>query len=123
MIPARALIVVPLCLALSGCYVKTYGLQSSGGGTTATTTSTQVGATAKFSGGRAAFSSGQAVAASAPGGHASLGPGASAVLITGVALLDLFSYIRGEPQPKELPEGTRIMDTCSCYRKQVMGDE
>ena len=118
MIPARSLIAVLFCLALSGCYVKTYGLQSSGGGTTATTTSTQVGATAKFSGGRAAFSSGQAVAAGAPGGHASLGPGATAVLITGVALLDLFSYIRGEPKPKELPEGTRIMDTCSCYQKQ-----
>lgn len=118
MIPPRATIAVLACLALSGCYVKTYGVQSSGGGTTATVTSTQVGGTAKFSGGRAAFVSGQPVSPSAPGGHVRLGSGATAVLIAGIALADFFNYIRGEPGPKDLEPGTKILETCSCYKKQ-----
>ena len=78
---ARAILAVLACLLLPGCYVKTYGVQSAGGGTAATATSTQVGATAKFSNGRAAFVSGQPVAPSAPGGHVRLGTGASVALI------------------------------------------
>lgn len=121
--PARAIIALLACLSLSGCYVKTYGVQSTGGGTSATTTSTQVGATAKFSNGRASFVSGQPVSPSAPGGHVRLGSGAAVALIAGIALADFFNYIRGEPRPKELDPGEKIMETCSCYKKQVMGDE
>jgi hypothetical protein len=117
MVP-RLLFIPALCLALSGCYVKSYGVQSTGGGATATTTSTQVGGTAKFSGGRATFVSGQPVSPSAPGGHVRLGSGATVALIAGIALADFFSYIRGEPRPKDLDPGEKIMETCSCYRKQ-----
>ena len=121
--PARAIVAFLACLSLSGCYVKSYGVQSTGGGTTATTTSTQVGGTAKFSGGRATFVSGQPVSPSAPGGSVRLGSGAAAVLITGIALADFFNYIRGEPRPRELAPGEKIMETCSCYKKQLTSDE
>jgi hypothetical protein len=119
----RAPLVVALSLGLSGCYVNMHGVQTTNGGTTTTVTSSQVLGSASFSGGKAAFSSGWAPPPGAPGGHAYLGPGATAVLITGIMLADLFNYIRGVPKPKELPAGTKIMDTCSCYQKPVMGDE
>jgi len=98
-----------------------YGLQSTSGGATTTTTASQVRGSASFSGGKVAFSSGQVPAPGAPGGHAYLGTSGSALLVTGVVLADFFNYIRGDPRPKALPEGTKIMDTCSCYRKD--GDE
>jgi len=84
--PARVLIAILLCLALSGCYVNRYGVQSTSGGTTTTVTSSQVSGSAKFSGGKIAFSSGQVPPPSAPGGHAYLGKGASALLVTGIVL-------------------------------------
>lgn len=109
------------CLALSGCYTSLYGLQTTSGGVTTTTTASQIRGSASFAGGKASFSSGQVPPPGAPGGHAYLGQGATAVLITGVILADLFNYIRGAPKPKELPADTKIMDTCSCYRKPVTG--
>jgi hypothetical protein len=119
----RAPLVVVLSLGLTGCYVKTHGVQTTNGGTTTTVTSTQVLGTASFSGGKAAFSSGRVPPPSAPGGHAYLGQGATVVLITGLMLADLFNYIRGVPRPKELPADAKIMDTCSCYQKPVKSDE
>ncbi len=68
-----------------------------------------------------AFSSGQVPPPDAPGGHAYLGNGGSALLVTAVVFADFFNYIRGDPRPKALPADTKIMDTCSCYRKD--GDE
>jgi len=120
--PARALIAILPCLALSGCYVNLYGVQSTSGGTTTTTTASQVSGSAKFSGGKIAFSSGQVPPPGAPGGHAYLGKGASALLVTGVVIADLFNTIRGEPRPRALPAGTQIMDTCSCFKKEVISD-
>lgn len=122
MVPARALIAVLTCLALPGCYVKLHGHQSTGGGTTMTTTASQVGGSAKFSGGKLAFSSGAVPPAGAPGGQVSLGKGASAVLILGWVFADLVDYIRGEPRPKPLAPDVRIADTCSCYQKPVNGE-
>lgn len=111
-----------VCLALSGCHATLYGYQSTGGGTTTTVTSSQVSGSAKFSGGRASFSSGgHAIPANAPGGHVS--GSAVGVLVVGVALVDLFSYMVGPIQPKPLPPDTRIADTCSCYRKPVTSDQ
>jgi hypothetical protein len=115
----RFLSVAAFCLTLSGCSVNMYGLQSTSGGTTTTVTSSQVQGSASFSGGKVAFSSGRVPSPGAPGGHAYLGQGASAVVITGIVLADFFNYIRGAPRPKELPAGTKIMDTCSCYQKPV----
>jgi hypothetical protein len=109
-----------LCLALPGCYLSTYGVQSTSGGATTTTTASKVSGSASFPGGRVAFSSGQVPPPGAPGGHAHyLGNGGSALVVTGVVLADFFNYIRGEPRPRELPADTKIMGTCSCYQKPV----
>lgn len=115
--PARISVLLVLPLALSGCFVKVSGLETTGGGTRTTTTSSQVAGTAKFSHGAASFSSGPRVSPNAPGGHATLGKGASGVLIVGLVFADLWNYIAGAPQPKPLPPGEKIMDTCSCYQK------
>ncbi|MBI3045357.1 MAG: hypothetical protein HYY78_21295 [Betaproteobacteria bacterium] len=122
MAPARASMVVLLCLALSGCYVKLYGHQSSGGGTTTTAAAGQVSGSAKFSGGKVAFSAGRVPPAGAPGGHLSLGKGATAVLVLGWVVADFVNYIRGEPRPKPLAPDARIADTCSCYKDPVISE-
>jgi hypothetical protein len=120
--PLSCSIIILLCLALPGCSVSTYGLQSTAGGATATTTSTQVAATAKFSGGVAAFSSGQAISPAAPGGHAFFTGGSAVfvpvVIIFAEALGAVFGA-RSQPAPRT----DAIAHTCSCYQKQVMGDE
>jgi hypothetical protein len=122
-ISARTTIIVPLCLALSGCYVSTYGVQSTGGGTTSTTISSQVAATAKFSGGRASFSSGQPVSPAAPGGHVSLGRSGAAILVVGLVFAEAVNYVGtlfgAAPQPA--PRTDAIAHTCSCYKQD--GDE
>lgn len=112
-----------LSLALPGCYVKMHGAQFSSGGTTTTAASSQVQGTAGFAGGRASFSSGQVPPRGAQGGHLSLGKGASLVLITGIVLADFFNYLRGDSGPRALPADTKIMETCSCYKKEVISDE
>jgi hypothetical protein len=117
----KAAVLALLCAPLAGCYVNLYGVQTTGGGSTATVTASQVSGAAKFSGGRVAFSSGQVPPRGAPGGHVSLGKEASAVLITGVILADFINYVRGAPAPRALPADERIMDTCSCFRQE--GDE
>ena len=120
--PARISILLVLPLALSGCFVKVSGVESSSGGSRTTTTSSQVAGTAKFSHGAASFSSGPRVSPGAPGGHATLGKGAAGVVIVGLVFADLWSYIVGPSHPKPLPPGERIMDTCSCYQKPVNGE-
>jgi hypothetical protein len=114
---ARASLVALLSLSLSGCYVKMHAVETGGGGTRAATASSQVSGGAKFSHGSASFSSGPRGSPSAPGGHLSLGKGASAVLIVGLVVADLVSYIVGPSQPKPLSPDERIMETCSCYQK------
>jgi hypothetical protein len=120
---ARALLLVFLSLSLSGCYVKLHGVESGGGGSHTATASAQTAGTAKFSHGAASFSSGPRVSPSAPGGHASLGKGVSAVLIVGLVVADLVNHIVGPSQPRPLPPDERIMETCSCYQKPAMSNE
>lgn len=119
---ARISLLMLLPLALSGCFVKVSGLETTSGGTRTTTTSSQVAGTARFSHGAASFSSGPRVSPSAPGGHATLGKAASGVLIVGLVFADLWNYIVGPPQPRPLSPDERIMDTCSCYQKPVNGE-
>lgn len=99
--------------------MATYGNQSVGGGTTATTTSSQVGAIAKFSAGRASFSSGQPVSPAAPGGQVSLTRSGGLIVAVGLVVAEAVQYVgdlfRGAPQAAA-PQGS-IADTCSCYRK------
>ena len=118
---ARASLLAFLSLSLSGCYVKLHGVESSSGGSRATTTAAQTAGTAKFSHGAASFSSGPKISPTAPGGHASLGKGASGVLIVGLVLADLMNYIVGPSGPKPLPPGEKIMETCSCYQEPGSG--
>ncbi len=121
----RAVVIAIFCLALSGCYVKVAGNQSTSGGTTTTTTSGQVSGSTSFSGGRASFSSGgQPVSPRAQGGYAQVsgsGSGsvtAAAVLLIGVGIVEFLNYVAGTPPPKPLPPGQAIGQTCSCYGYQ-----
>jgi hypothetical protein len=122
--PARCLIVLLVCLALPGCYVKTYAVQSTGGGTTATATSSQVAGTAKFSGGRASFSSGQPVSPAAPGGHVTVSRGGSAIFAVGLVVAETVYYLGAlfAPRPQFAPAADSIADTCSCYQKPVSSE-
>jgi hypothetical protein len=122
-VAVRTLLATLLCLALPGCFVKMHGVQSTSGGTTTTAASSQVRGSASFAGGKASFSSGRVPPPGAPGGHVYLGKGASLLLITGIVVADFFNYLRGEPVPKALSADTKIMDTCSCYKKEVISDE
>ena len=112
-----------LCLALPGCAVSTYGVQSTGGATTTTTTSTQVAATAKFSAGRASFSSGQQVPLSAPGGHAYFSRSGTVIVAVGLVFAEAVSYLSAMfgAQSQLAPRTDRIAHTCSCYEQP--GDE
>ena len=119
----RALLLILLSLALPGCYVKMHAVETTGGGASAATTSSQVAGSAKFSHGSARLSSGPRTAPGAPGGHVSLGKGASAVFIVGLVVADLFNYLAGPAGTKPLLPDERIMDTCSCYQKPVTSNE
>lgn len=115
---ARTTVTVLLCLTLSGCSVAMYGNQSTSGGTTVTTTSTQVSGSAQGANYKASFSSGgRPVSPKAPGGYVSVSGNAAYVLVGVVVLADLWNYFRGGPQAKPLPPGTAISHTCSCYKK------
>src|SRR5688500_11626456 len=109
---SRASIAFLLCLALPGCYVKMHGVEVSGGGSVASTTSGRVGGTARLSGGNASFSSGSRVSPGASGGHVSLGRGASVVLVLGLVVADLVNSIVGPSAPTPLLADERIMETC-----------
>jgi hypothetical protein len=120
-IPASCLIVVLTRLSLAGCYVKTVGGQTTGG---TTAISTQVGASAKFSAGRASFVSGQPVSPAAPGGQISLGRSGGLIVAVGLVVAEAVQYVGdlfgpGSPAPAR---GGSIADTCSCYQKPAMSD-
>jgi hypothetical protein len=112
----RAVIVLLLCVPLAGCAVTMYGNQSTSGGTTATTASSQVSGSAQGANYKASFSSGgHLVTPKASGGYVSVSGNAAAVLVGVVVIADLVNYLRGESRPKPLPPGTAISHTCSCY--------
>lgn len=118
----RTFPVLLLCLPLAACStttVRMYGNQSTSGGTTVTTTSSQVSGSAQGSNFRVSFSSGgRPVSPTAPGGHVYASGSAAYVVIGVVVLADLWNYFLGAPQAKPLAPGTRIADTCSCYKKE-----
>jgi hypothetical protein len=118
----RSLIVVLACLALPGCYVKTYGLQTAGGGTNATVVGSQTVATTGFSNGRASFSFGQPVSPAAPGGQVTVGRGGGLVLAAGLVIADVVQvmgdWFRQGPVLARNPAPQRIAETCSCYKPE-----
>lgn len=118
-IPAQSTALVLLCLALSGCSVALYGNQSTSGGTTVTTTSSHVSASTQGSNFKASFSSGgHPVSPKASGGFVYASGGAAYAVVGVLVLADLWNYFRGQPQAKPLAPGTRIADTCSCYKQE-----
>lgn len=122
----RTFPVLLLCLPLAACStttVRMYGNQSTSGGTTVTSTSSQVSGSAQGSNYRVSFSSGgRPVSPTAPGGHVYASGSAAYVVIGVVVLADLWNYFLGAPQAKPLAPGTRIADTCSCYQKPVSSE-
>ena len=112
----RSVIILLLCVPFAGCSVAMYGNQSTSGGTTATTTSSQVSGSAQGANYKVSFSSGgRPVSPRAPGGYVSVSGSAAAALVGVVVFADLWNYFRGESQAKPLPPGTAISQTCSCY--------
>jgi hypothetical protein len=118
----RFLVAFLVCLALPGCYVKTYGLQTAGGGTNATIVASQSVATTGFSNGRASFSFGQPVPAGAPGGQATFGRGGALFLAVGLVVADavqsLGGWLRPGPVMAQGQAVERISETCSCYKPE-----
>ncbi len=116
-IKLQVLAVVLFSMALSGCATTLYGYQSSGSGTTVT--SSNVVASTSASNARVSFAYGSPVPPTAPGGHVTVSNGSSSGVLAGVALFGILaSYIVGEEGPKPLPPGTKILHTCSCYGYQ-----
>lgn len=114
----RIVLILLILVPLAGCAVTMHGKQSTGGGTTVTTTSSQVSGSVQGASFKASFSSGgHPVSPKAPGGFVSVSGSTAAVLVGVVVFADLVSYFRGESQAKPLPPGTAISHTCSCYKK------
>jgi hypothetical protein len=108
-------------LLASGCSVRMHGVQSTGAGSTASVSSSQLSGSTRFSGGQAAFSSGGRPASTQGGGHVSLGRGPAAVLIVGLLIADAVDYLgaRFAATPKPGPRTDSILETCSCYQNPV----
>jgi hypothetical protein len=117
----RAVLAAPLCVALSSCTIALHGHQSTSGGVSTTTTSSNLAGGMKASGAKVSFSSGPAVPANAPGGQVVLSRGAAAVLILGLVIADAVNFfsarLGAKPQQLQGP-GESIAETCSCYRKE-----
>lgn len=113
----RALILLPLCLSLSGCYVAFSGHQNTSGGVTTTTTGAATRAHISGGSGRFGAAFGTPPAPGAPGGQVSLPRGASALLLLGLVIGDTLNYLgaRLAGAPPSAPRRDSIAETCSCY--------
>lgn len=118
----RLVLFALICVALPGCAVKTYGLQTTGAGANATVVANQTVATTGFSNGRAAFSFGQSVPPGTQGGQATFGRGGAIFIAVGLMVADALQAFSGWTRPGPvLAQGQpveRISETCSCYQKQ-----
>ena len=108
-------------LLLPGCAVTLHGQQTTGGGSTHTTTGSSVRASTQAGNARLSGSFGTPPAANAPGGQVSFSKGASAVLVLGMVIASatevvgsLFSPAPVAPPREPLAPGG-ISHTCSCY--------
>jgi outer membrane receptor protein involved in Fe transport len=113
----RALILLSICLGLSGCATVLSGAQSTGGGVTTTTTSAATHIQA--SGGQAQFNGafGTPPAPGASGNFLSLSRSSTAWLLLGLVIgdaLNLFGSSVSGPPPSA-PRRDSIAETCSCY--------
>lgn len=114
----RFLILLVLAL-LPGCAVTLHGNQTSGGGSTATTTGSSVQAGRQFGNARVAGSFGTSPPAHAAGGQVTFSRGGSAVLAVGLVIagtVDAISHwMRPAAVRAERPPAGHISQTCSCY--------
>jgi len=117
----RCVILLAICVAVSGCAVRLHGHQSTSGGVTTTTTSSAVSGSLRAGNSRVAVSSGQPVSPRARGGHLRLSGDAAAALLLGLILIDTVHYITAYlSSPPETSQRHRdsVADTCSCYGYQ-----
>lgn len=113
----RLLMSLPLCLALSGCYVVLSGHQSTSGGATTTTTAAATNVNVSAGSARLGASFGAPPAPNASGGQLALSRGPSVLLLLGVVIADVINHL-GAPSDAAPRPGTRrasIAETCSCY--------
>jgi len=118
----RALILIPLCLSLSGCYFAFSGRESTHGGVTTTTTAVAASGTAQFAGGtaRAGYSFGTPSTPGVPAGTGGSGTwisGGNSMLLVGLVIGEILNYFadgRSGTPPSE-PRRDSIAETCSCY--------
>ncbi len=113
-------IMIVALAALSGCAVTLHGNQTSGGGSTSTTTGSSVQGTTRAGNARLGASFGSAPAPGAAGGQVHFSKGASAVLVLGVLIAGTVDAINELFRPAALPRIERAGDgpvsqTCSCY--------
>ena len=115
----KRLLIIAVLAALPGCAVTLHGNQTTGGGSTATTTGSSVQAGKQFGNARVGASFGTPPPLNAAGGQLRLSSGPAAVLIVGLVLVEVADAI-GEwfrpaaPRAERLPTGN-ISQTCSCY--------
>ena len=122
----RFLLLLTLAL-LSGCAVTLYGNQTSGGGSTATTTGSSVQGAKTIGNARISGSFGSAPAPNAPGGQVHFSKGASAVLVLGVLIAGTVDAISElfRPAPSRIERAAvdgSVSQTCSCYGWQPDAD-
>ena len=117
----KTVVIMLLALvALSGCAVTLHGNQTSGGGSTSTTTGSSVQGAKTIGNARVSGSFGSAPAPGAPGGQVHFSKGASAVLVLGVliagtvdAISDWFKPV--SPRIERAADSGPVSQTCSCY--------
>jgi hypothetical protein len=119
----KRFLILLVIAALPGCAVTLHGNQTTGGGSTATTTGSSVQAGKQLGNTRVAASFGSPPAANAAGGQLRFSSGASAVLVAALVMVEVADVI-GEwfkpaaPRAERLPAGN-ISQTCSCYGWQA----
>ncbi|MFN7085372.1 MAG: hypothetical protein ACK4N4_01950 [Burkholderiales bacterium] len=113
----RFLLLLPLCAALSGCYVAIGGHQAVNGGATTTTTGAATRLDARVGSATIGASFGAPAAPHAPGGRVALSRGAAALLFLGLVAVDAANHLAARFGSAPAPAAKResIAATCSCY--------
>jgi hypothetical protein len=117
----RALALVLISLALSGCSVALSGHQSTGSAAASTTTAAATHGHASIGSAKVSASFGTPAPAGSPGGQISFSRGASAVLILGLVVAEVVNYFSSpsaDATPFRSDPGRSIASTCSCYGYQ-----
>ncbi len=118
----RVLILLSLCISLSGCTFAFSGRESINGGVTTTTTAVAASGTAQVAGGtvRAGYSFGAPSSPGVPAGTGRSGTwisGGNSMLLVGLVLGELLNYFADgrSGTPPSAPRRDPVAETCSCY--------